>query len=111
MSSGTNTAGVVERLHFKRTFSEEITLNPSNKYLTLKAISNFSPEYVTGNNSSALPISWASALIEAYLSSFKLILTTLLCWSAKTAILSRDSIKEFLLNLNTFEKESGINCE
>ena len=44
LSSGTNTAGVVEWLHFKITFSHEITFNPSSKYLTLKAISKFSPE-------------------------------------------------------------------
>ena len=41
LSSGTKTAGVVERLHFKSTFSEEITLKPSKRYITLNAISKF----------------------------------------------------------------------
>jgi hypothetical protein len=40
LSSGTKTAGVVGRLHLKITFSLDITFKPSNKYLTLKAISN-----------------------------------------------------------------------
>jgi len=44
LSSGTRTAGVVARLHFKSTFSEGITFKPSNRYLTLKAISKLSPE-------------------------------------------------------------------
>ena len=55
--SGTSTAGVVGRLHFRITFSHEITFNPSSKYLTLKAISKFSPKHETDKDSLALPIS------------------------------------------------------
>jgi len=44
LSSGTKTAGVVARLHFKITFSEAITFKPSKRYLTLNAISKFSPD-------------------------------------------------------------------
>ena len=44
LTTGTKTARVVAILHIKSTFSEEITFKPSNKYLTLNAISKFSPE-------------------------------------------------------------------
>ena len=111
LSSGTKTAGVVGRLHLKITFSLDITLKPSNKYLTLKAISNWSKSKFTGTNSLAFPISWASALTNARSFLFNLILTTLLCWSAKTAILSSDSIIFFVLNVKSFVKLSGINWE
>ena len=111
LSSGTKTAGVVAILHFKSTFSEEITFKPSNRYLTLNAISKFSPLYETGIDSFAFPISWASALIQAKSVSSNLIFTTLLCWSAKTAILSNASINFFVLKFRILEKESGINCE
>ena len=111
LSSGTKTAGVVERLHFKSTFSEEITLKPSKRYLTLKAISKFSPEYETGTVSLAFPISCASALIDAESVLSNLIFTTLLCWSAKTAILSNASINLLVLKLKILEKVSGINWE
>ena len=111
LSSGTKTAGVVGRLHLKITFWLAMTFNPSKRYLTLKAISNWSKSKDTGTSSLALPISWASALINAksFWSSF--ILTTLLCWSAKTAILSKASINCLVLNLKDFEKVSGINWE
>ena len=102
---------MVARLHFKITFSLTITFKPSSKYLTLKAISNSWPEAVTGIDSFALPISCASALIEAKFVSSSLIFTTLLCWSAKTAILSKASISFLVLKVKCFEKVSGINCE
>jgi len=65
LSSGTKTAGEVEILHFKRTFSEAITFKPSRRYLTLNAVSKSSPEWETGIDSFAFPISCASALIQA----------------------------------------------
>ena len=105
--SGTRTAGVVERLHFRITFSVEITFKPSKRYLTLKAISKFSPSQTTLKDSFALPISWASALIKAISLSSNLIFTTLLCWSAKTAILSNASINLFVLKVKNFENVSG----
>ena len=91
---------------------ESITLSPSNKYLTLNAIWKESPSKETGNDSEPVPISWASVLIFINLAELSVvILITLLCWSAKTAILSNEEINSFLLNSNTFEKVSGNNWE
>ena len=90
---GVKIAGVVAEFSFNRIFSNSIAFNPSNKYLTLKAISNESPSKVEGIDSEQLPTSWASAdinIVEVVLSP--LILTTLLCWSAKTATLSNEEI-------------------
>ena len=49
-------------------------------------------------------MSCASALIEAKSVLSSLIFTTLLCWSAKTAILSSASINFFVLKLKILEK-------
>ena len=91
---------------------ESITLRPSNKYLTLKAIWNESPLKETGKDSDPVPISWASVVILIKFAELSVVnLITLLCWSAKTPILSNDAIKSFLSNYNILENESGNNCE
>ena len=109
---GEKTAGVVGELQLNLMRFESITLSPSNKYLTLNAIWKDSPLKETGNDSKPVPISWASVLILINLAELSVvILITLLCWSAKTPILSNEAINSFLLNSNSFWNVSGNNWE
>ena len=109
---GEKTAGVVGALQLNFIKLESITLSPSNKYLTLKAIWNDSPLIETGKDSEPVPISWASVVIFISFEELSVvILITLLCWSAITAILSNEEIKSFLSNSNTFKNVSGNSWE
>ena len=110
--TGEKTAGVVGELQLNFIRFESITFNPSNKYLTLNAIWNDSPWKETGNDSYPVPISCASVLILIKFDELSVVIfITLLCWSAKTAILSKEAINSFLSNSNTFSKVSGSNWE
>ena len=112
LSIGENTAGVVGELQLNLIRFESITLSPSNKYLTLNAIWKDSPLKETGNDSWPVPISWASVLIFINFPEISvLIFITLLCWSARTPILTKEAINSFLSNSNTFSNASGNNWE